>query len=252
MDTALTASRPLTASDTLMSMIHRCAVISLASALAVFVAPAQSPAPQLTSMSALIYGGHSLKGDGLGPYVSGKNDNAVGSRLSLGLLVSSQVEPRSNKPLPDSKGSERYFIFDLTHPVPGSGSTRLDAFIDHRGRFHAFWKHNHETETILNPMDIGPVGTSVDSDRIEMYVSVSGVQHVLQMGPWAMGEFSPRAPINGNGTTKAKITRESEDSWRITAPPNSIARLWDFSDIQRPVDKGLYYFDFDVKFTRLK
>jgi len=93
---------------------------------------------------------------------------------------------------------------------------------------------------------------TVDADRAEMWATVNGVQHVLQMGPWAMGEFSPRAPLNGNGTTKSKITRESEGVWRFTAASGSIARLWDYSDIQKPIDKGLYYFDFDVKFTKLK
>ena len=115
-----------------------------------------------------------------------------------------------------------------------------------------FWKHNHDTEMVSYTMDIGPGGTSEDSERIEMYVQVNGIQHVLQMGPWTMGEFSPRAQVSGDATTKAKITRESEDAWRISAPKGSIARLWEYSDIQRPVDKGLYYFDFDMKFTRLK
>ena len=103
----------------------------------------------------------------------------------------------------------------------------------------------------LHLMSEVSVGTTVEADRVEMWSLVNDVQYVLQMGPWAMGEFSPRSSINGEGTTKAKITRETEDSWRITAPSESVARLWDYSDIEHPVDKGLYYFDFDVKFTKL-
>lgn len=137
-------------------------------------------------MSAVIYGGHFLKGDGLGPYVDGKYGDSVVGRLSLNHWMSTQVTGSSNQPLPNAKVSSddgRSIIFDLTHPVPGSGAKKFEASRDYRGRFHAFWKHNHETETILSPTDIGPVGTTVDSDRIEMYVQVDGVQHVLQMGP---------------------------------------------------------------------
>ena len=108
-----------------------------------------------------------------------------------------------------------------------------------------------QTETIITPSAI-PVGTTVETDRVEMWTRINGIQHVLQMGPWGMGEFSPRALIHGKGTSKAKIARETEDTWRITAPRDAIARLWDYSDIQNPVDKGLYYFGFDVKFTKLK
>lgn len=232
--------------------IRRGSLASLLCAFAPVIVFAQPAAPKATPLSAVIYGGHSLKGDGLGPYVDGKFGNSIVARLSLNLILSTGVDMATNKPIPNAPTSERSIIFDLSHPVPGSGARALAMSRDHRGRLHVFWKHNHETETILLPTDIGPVGTSVDSDRVEMYVQVDGIQHVLQMGSWAMGEFSPRAPINGNGTTKAKLTRESEDSWRITAPADAIARLWDFSDPTKPLDKGLYYFDFDVKFSRAK
>ena len=142
-------------------------------------------------------------------------------------------------------------IFDLSRPVPGSAATKLQTTWDDVARFHVFWKHDHETESMVSMVGI-PLGTTVEADRAEMWAVVNGVQHVLQMGPWAMGEFSPRAAINGNGTTKTRITREAEDIWRFTAASGSIGRLWDYSDIQSPIDRGLYYFDFDVKFTELK
>ena len=205
-------------------------------------------------MSAIIYGGHSLKGDGLGPYVNGRNDNNVMGRMALNLWVWRHViDHTSNKPDPNNTTPrKRTVIFDLGRPVLDSGAKKLQTEADSLGRFHAFWKPDHETETIAFPLDIGPVGASVDSDRIEMFLRVGGAQHVLTMGPWAAGDFSSPAVIHGKGTTKARITRESEDSWRITAPSTSIARLWDYSDLQKPVDRGLYYFGFDVKFTRLK
>jgi hypothetical protein len=142
-------------------------------------------------------------------------------------------------------------IFDLTRPVPESDARKLETTFDQLARLHVFWKHDHETEKILAP-DAIPVGTTVESERVEMWSMVNGIQHVLQMGPWAMGEFSPRSAIHGAGTSKAKIARESQDSWRITASSGSIARLWEYSDVHNPVDKGLYYFGFDVKFNKVK
>jgi len=203
-------------------------------------------------MSAVVYGGHSLRGDGFGPYADKEKGSMVFGRMALSAFAWGQVDSMSNKPSPDAEVSrERSMIFDLTRPVPGSGATKVQTTNDYLARFHAFWKHDHEVEKIFVVNDI-PIGATVETDRVEMWAVVKGVQNVLQMGPWAMGEFSPRAALNGTGTTKAKITRETEDSWRIIAPKESIARLWEYSDIQNPVDKGLYYFDFDVKFTRLK
>jgi hypothetical protein len=205
-----------------------------------------------TRMYAVIHGGHSLKGDGYGPYEDGKQGSNVYGRVALSIVTWSHVDLMSNKPDPDVKAErERCMIFDLTRPVPDSGAKKVQTTFDYLARLHVFWRHDHETENIFAPEAI-PVGTTVESERVEMWSMVDGIQHVLQMGPWAMGEFSPRSAINGAGTSKAKITRETEDSWRITAPNGSIARLWNYSDIQNPVDKGLYYFGFDVKFTKLK
>jgi hypothetical protein len=204
-------------------------------------------------LSAVIYGPHSLKGDGKGPYINGENESSVDGSVAFSIWCWSHADHTSNKPDLNSKAPrERHMILDLSHPVLGSSATALQMNTDTLARFHVFWKQNHETETMVHMDDIQPIGRTVEADRVEMWTLVGGVQYVLQMGPWAMGEFSPRAPINGNGTTKAKITRESEDSWRITASSGSIARLWDYSDVQNPIDKGLYYFDFDVKFTKLK
>ena len=87
-------------------------------------------------------------------------------------------------------------IFYLSRPVPGSGAKRIEPPSDELARFHVFWKHDHKTETVIPPDGI-PVGTTVESDRVEMWTRVNGIQHVLQMGPWGMGEFSPRALIHG-------------------------------------------------------
>jgi Tol biopolymer transport system component len=217
--------------------------------------PRLLPNPPMTAFSALIHGGHALAGDGLNAYRDGSNGSKVTGAMALSMWVGSpyRFDPRTKAA--STAPHERYMTFDLSRPVEGSGAVKLTSQKDHLARFHVFWKHDHvpgaSVERVHLMTDIA-IGATVESDRVELWSMVGGVQHILQFGPWVLGEFTPRAPIGGEGTTKATITRVSEDTWRIKAPEGSIGRLWDYSDSNKPVDKGLYYFDFDVEFSRLK
>jgi len=100
--------------------------------------------------SAVIYGGHSLKGDGMGPYVQGQQETQVSGNFSFNILCWDHVSGMSNKPDPSAKAPrERSMIFDLSHPVPGSGPTALQTTWDYLARFHVFWKHDHENESMV-------------------------------------------------------------------------------------------------------
>jgi len=215
-----------------------------------------TPEPSRIPCSAIIRDGFALSGDALGPYRDAESNSSVYQIGALSIVSWKYVDLLSNKPSPTAKAArQRSMVLDLSRPVEGSGAIRIQPSKDDLARFHVFWKYEEgppgkSVDKQYFPREI-PVGTTVESDRVEMWTRVEGVQHVLQMGPWAMGRYTPRSAIHGKGTTKATITRESESSWRIKAPDGSIARLWDYSDIQRPVDKGLYYFSFDVVFTRL-
>lgn len=146
----------------------------------------------------------------------------------------------------------RSLVFDLTHPVAGSGAIPLGVVHDSVGRFHAFWRYSDAggARRILGFEQVGPVGTSVETDRVEMWVRVGSDQLVLQMGPWGMGLFSDRGGISGQGTTRARITRTGPRTWRVEASPGSVAQLWNVNDVQRPVPGGRYEFSFAVEFER--
>jgi hypothetical protein len=213
--------------------------------------------PPRMPCAAIIHDGFSLTGDGLGVYQDNVADSSVYQIGALSIVAWKHLDLLSNKPRPTAKGvSQRSMAFDLSRPVEGSGAIKLQATKDELARFHVFWRYDEAPSgTSIDkqyfPRDI-PIGTAVESDRVEMWVRLDGVQHVLQMGPWAMGRYTPRAAINGGGTTRATITRETESSWRVKAPDRSLVRLWDYSDIQRPIDKGLYHFSFDVAFRKLR
>ena len=79
-----------------------------------------------------------------GPYVDQTNGSGVWGSFSFNIWAWEHSNAMSNKPDPNAKvPRERSMIFDLSHPVPGSGATSLVTTWDELARFHIFWKHNY-------------------------------------------------------------------------------------------------------------
>jgi hypothetical protein len=219
--------------------------------------PFDTPNLPPTRMRATIENGYSLRDDGRGAYVDDSDFAVVRSNQSFAIAAWKFIDWLSNKPDPTAGAEKvRSIAFDLGRPIASSGAKQFGIVADNLARFHVFWRHDHADnpkvrEFIHRFEEVGPTGTTEKSSRVEMWVRVNGRQHVLQMGPWAMGEFSPRAKLTGKGTSEAVITRTSQNTWTITATRGSIARLWDYQDIRNPIDMGLYYFDFQVVATKL-
>ena len=203
-------------------------------------------------MSAMVRDGYALSDDDKGPYVHSRDEARVMSLGAMSIFAWAHTDQNTNRPKPDATLPRvRSLVFDLSRPVPGSGSSNLGVIQDQLGRMHTFWKRDPEKKVIANFI-LTPVGETVTTDRVEMWVVVNGRQHVLQMGPWSMGEFSERAGVSGEGTTRATISRRANDKWTISAPRGSIARLSDYDNINKPIDKGLYYFDFEVQASMIQ
>jgi hypothetical protein len=208
--------------------------------------------PNCYAMSAVVEDGHALIADGRGPYTEGVDEARVQSRGAMSIWSWRYTDSLSNRPDLKARAPKiRSLKYDFDHPVAGSGSAQLGVISDQVGRFHAFWKRDTENRSIASFI-LTPVGETVTTDRVEMWVMVNGKQHVLQMGPWAMGEFSARSAVSGTGTTRATIRRESRTDWIISAPRGSIARLNEYDDIQHPIDRGLFYFDFSIRVNRIE
>jgi hypothetical protein len=195
----------------------------------------------------------SLRSDGQGPYDQAKGAMTYFSGAA-GVATWRNLDMLTNRPdssLPPVP-KVRSLVFDLTHPVAGSGAMPLGVVQDSVGRFHAFWRYSEAggARRILGFEQVGPVGTSVESDRVEMWVRAGRDQYLLQMGPWGMGMFSDRGRVSGQATTRARITRTGPRTWRVEAPQGSVAQLWNVNDVQRPVPGGLYEFSFAVEFER--
>lgn len=183
-----------------------------------------------------------IKSDGLGSYFNGV-DFVITSNANLYLISRNQK---------DTTHLRRKLVFDLNHPVPGSGSVAQGVIQDNKAEFHALYKIDQTViPAIVYDIHSIPVGTTKYSLRTEMVIHINGVPYILQLGPWAAG-FCGEDPLehggllNGVGTTQVMIVHNTDTTFDIIAPTGSIGRLWDISNPYTPVDKGLFYTGFII------
>ncbi|HUS02418.1 MAG TPA: hypothetical protein VMY77_11860, partial [Chitinophagaceae bacterium] len=141
--------------------------------------------------------------------------------------------------------SPRFIVLDLSQPVQHSGSVPQGIIKDNDAQIHIF-NIIDKTVTpwvIYDFRDLA-VGTTIESPRNQINIHINGVSHLLQLGPWALSDgnewYSYGGKLNGNGTTKVMITRNNERSYTIIAPEGSIGRLWNVSNMSKPIDMGLF------------
>lgn len=207
-------------------------------------APCQNnPALATVPLRVMVNAGHRLQSDGLGAYVDGVKWVEANAQ-DAGNLWSYPATGKNPPP------TARSLKFDLRSPVPGGGGSPLGLITDKRGQFHAFWYIDWNTRYIYSIQEI-PVGTPVDSERVDMVFSSGGTKYLLLMGPWGPGSCNGvGVPTSGAGSAKAQITRTSATNWNISAAPGSIATLTNYNDPTNPVVIGTYYFDLSVDISR--
>jgi len=192
-----------------------------------------------------------LSSDGQGPYIDRFGVGTVSGAWALNIFTWAGSDVISNKVRNGYQGPPpwRALRFDLSRPVPGSGAVSLGSVVDSVGRFSAFWRDLPDVRTVV-PILLMRVRDTVVLDRVEMFVRAGGHQYVLQFGPWTMGRYTNRGgnTIHGDGTSRASAERPRYERWLVRSAPQSIGRLWLFDDPQKPVDRGLYFFDFVVQF----
>lgn len=201
-------------------------------------------------------GSISLRGDGRGPYVQGRDgvsaSHSYAFNLRLNPVSGTQpgIGPRS--PATGDSASRAMFI-DLGRPVRASGAAPLGIIRDAGASLHFFYLRDRNG-AIWNTRDI-PVGAKAVSDRTELTFEVDGRWHRLHFGPWAIGDcqeaYASGAAIHGAGTSSVQIERLSASAFRVFAPTQSRARLWDYANPAQPRDRGLYEFAFEVSVTAL-
>jgi hypothetical protein len=195
----------------------------------------------------------SVAGDGRGVYVQGDGTD-VEAANSLALIFTSVHNPEP--------ASLRTITIDLSKPVPAGGGVPLGvlngralvsdthaagAAVDTTrvrtaySSIMAQW-YTDPDYTLHSVLDI-PIGTTVGAEQLSVNFAIGGVAHVLQVGPQPMWHcYSDTPAVNGMGTTRATIFRQSATRWVVDLHTGSIGRLFDVHLLPaNAVDKGLYY-----------
>ena len=214
--------------------------------------------PAQQSFIADVRPGYSLAPDGVGPYAHG----IEGVRAFAVYAITFCTDPRSCTTLPEGQPaapSQRAVQIDLSAPVAGSGAKSLSVLRSTAANFGAFWGQDMKERTVYNGregpvirsvLDM-PVGSTIESERIEIRFFLNDTQHILQFGPWTAGQYQDsQGGRHGEGTTRGTITRVSERTWRIRSGTDSVGRLWNNRDASSPVNFGLYRFSYEVQFDR--
>ena len=217
------------------------------------------PTPTRPKFGIEIMPGHSLAGDGHGPYRDGEAGVAAHGQFALALCTNAErcstlpeVAPRA--------ASSRTLVLDLRRPVSASRSIPRGRSPAEQANFGAFWEQDttaratyngHDGWVMRSALDI-PVGRTVTSQRVEIRFFREGTQYILQFGPWTAGQYQgDQGRLTGEGSTPATISRLSESTWVVSSAERSVGRLWDNRDPARPANLGLYEFTFEVRFTAL-
>jgi hypothetical protein len=194
----------------------------------------------------------SLRDDGLGPYRHGVDRVRTFRSFAFNLFLSRAPNSPSG-PLDTAAFTSRALLFDLSRPVLASGASPVETIRDSAAVVHFHWMWD-PGRRVAWTFDEIPVGGRGASDRVQFEFAVDGRPHILQFGPWAQGDcgepYAFGAKLDGNGTSRVQIERLGVDDYRLWAPSGSFARLWDYTEPQRPRDRGLYSFSFSLRLAR--
>jgi hypothetical protein len=185
-----------------------------------------------------VVAGHSLQDDSQGPYIHSAGVPPAFVRVvadHLRICTIAGACATSAGFTQETPASARAMLLDLSGDIPGTGATDRGMVRSGLTLLRSYWA---DRDRYPNVRAI-PVGTSVSLARVDLRVSIGGVEHLLQFGAATNGP-------SGQGTTLGTITRTSETRWTLRSGPNSVGRLWDMSAPSAPRDLGLYRFTYDL------
>ena len=193
----------------------------------------------------------SLQSDGKGPYIDRVDGVRSMRRQSLGLNTKACTGTCDTETsmVPIGGPDKRFLVFDLSRPLAGAKS--LGRVVDAEAVVFVFWRHDHGRR-IHWIRDMPVADTLQPIERVEFRLRIARRPYILQFGEWAVGEFNTRAPrITGEGTTSSLTLHPTSGEWLVRSATRSVGRLWDVSDPDHPVNRGLYLFSFELRFVDL-
>jgi hypothetical protein len=177
-----------------------------------------------------------LRPDGLGAYWDGADTlRSYLGHNGVAYNFYTYWPETCDEPLPHKVRSVE---IHLDSPEPGAKN--LGIVRDHSAMLHVF----PQKGAALKDMGVGEI---IPARRVLLRFHQEGKIYFLRMGSET---FVPPLPggymeiLPGQNTTTARITRESQTKWKITAAPGSLTRLSIWGP--KPVDLGLYRFSFEI------
>ena len=188
-----------------------------------------------------------LSSDGNIRYTDQVDNTEVNTRIAANL--------HAYQPITKPFKKIRSLKIDLTRPLPGAAN--LGVIKDNQAEFHAHYKLDPTDPAdglrLIHSVSEIQVGQTIASERVVVVFSIAKTRYALLIGDaWPLNTCEPLngAPIAGTGTIPATVTGTADGQWRVRSAPGSVARLFNITKIFQPVDRGLYYFDFDVTFSQ--
>lgn len=197
-----------------------------------------------------LVGSGELRDDGRGPYPPGNGIESEHSYAYNFILPFGMNGERSvyGRQAPQHRGIVRHVVVDLSHPIDPTTSPIFAPVHDSTFEFHFFFMHDR-SGYIWNTRDI-PIGAEVHSDLTEFYTTIGGKSYNVHFGPFSLGDCRIEfGGGRGNGTTPVSVKRLSESDWKVSLPPGSRGRIWDYTERESPKDLGLYAISFDILLT---
>ncbi len=208
---------------------------------------AQSPPTRVRpTFTVEVSPGYSLRPDNGSSYRDGESGVSATGNVAIALCTDRRTCTTLPERVPDEP-SQRALVLDLASPVLNSGAKNLGAVRATAANFGVFWEQDKTQREVVNGRDGWvirtvldmSIGSTVESERIEIRFFLNSTQHVLQFGPWTAGQYQTnQVGLTGDGTTRGTITRASETIWRVQSGAASLGRLWDNRDPAHPVDLG--------------
>lgn len=136
----------------------------------------------------------------------------------------------------------RTVVHRITDPVPGGGAKPIGVFNSPYGNDVAISKPLVPGIDSFTEMRMGST-VSPDTAEVRFANSDSTEYYSLVFGDRSL--FYRDLKIDGKGTTKPTVTRNSETSWTISFPAKTIGRLWKRSG--GLTDLGLFYYEGSIQ-----
>jgi hypothetical protein len=208
----------------------RCAVF-FASVTLLLACAEKPPMGAMHGTTVTVAPGHHLRDDGRGPYSQGvDNVNVFYESAAWHRWVFRPTFEGSDKPI-------RSLVLNLDDADSSSQAVPLGEMRDFRPQLVLF-RRSDDFDKML-------VGSSETVPKAVIQFGSANKRYALVFQTDTMNRGNTR--IAGDGTNGVTLRRLADSTWEADLPSGSFGRLWEDPQEQKPIDRGRYHFDFQLR-----